>query len=77
MDQALQATAQAEKQDSGQSLSEDRTNYIAQLNSRNDAANQYNVDAEKSYTVGQFKASSLPYQIPNYRKGKVFSCAGR
>ena len=77
MDQALQATVQAEKQDSGQSLSEDRTNYIAQLNSRNDAANQYNVDAEKSYTVGQFRASNLPYQIPNYQKGKVFTCAGR
>ena len=76
LDQALQQTLQAEKQDKGYSLSQDRTNYTAQLNSRNDAANQYNVQSQENYTVAQFKASNLPYQIPPYAKGQVFSCAG-
>lgn len=30
---------------------------------RNELINQYNVDARKSYTSGQFKASDLPYQL--------------
>jgi hypothetical protein len=50
------------------------TNIGAQLNSRNDAANQYDADSHKSYTVGQFKASSLPYSIAPYEKGQVATC---
>lgn len=30
---------------------------------------QYNVDARKSYTVGQFKSSDLPYQLDQTTKG--------
>lgn len=76
MDQALQQTVANEKTDKGESLQIDRTNFTAQLNSRDDAANTYNQDAQKSYTVGQFKASKLPFQIPAYQKGKVYQCAG-
>ena len=74
LDQALQQNLVAEKTDKGFSLQQDRTNYTAQLNSRNDAANQYNTQSQESYTVAQFKASNLPYVIPTYKKGKVFSC---
>jgi hypothetical protein len=41
-----------------------------------DAVNQYNADANKSYTVGQFRSSSLPYQLSTdaYRKGVHTKC---
>jgi hypothetical protein len=74
LDEALNQTLDNEKSDKGSDLTRDKVNFTAQLNSRNDAANQYNVDAQKSYTVGQFKASNLPYSIPPYQKGEVFSC---
>ena len=37
---------------------------------------QYNVDARKDYTIGQFRASGLPFQIPAtpYEKGVTTSC---
>lgn len=76
LDQALKQTLASEKTDTGSDLTRDRINFTAQLNDRNDAANTYNADARKSYTLGQFKASSLPYTIPPYQKGQVFTCAG-
>jgi hypothetical protein len=51
------------------------TNITGQLIARNEAANQYNADARKGYTLGQFRSSQLPYQIPLYQKGQVTSCA--
>ena len=38
---------------------------------------EYNADATQSYTVGQFRSSALPYQLPThpYRKGESISCA--
>lgn len=75
LDQQLQQTLAQEKADKGSDLSRDKINFGAQFNSRNEAANQYNVNAQKHYTVGQFKASDLPYQIPSYQKGQVFTCA--
>lgn len=30
---------------------------------RADAINQYNADAQKSYTIGQFRASGLPFTL--------------
>jgi hypothetical protein len=30
---------------------------------RAETINQYNVDAEKTATVGQFRASNLPYEL--------------
>jgi parvulin-like peptidyl-prolyl isomerase len=42
---------------------------------RQDAINQYNADAHKDYTLGQFRASSLPYQLDtSYKKGVHTSC---
>ena len=44
---------------------------------RADGINQYNADASKSYTEGQFRASNLPYQLPAgpYQKGESITCA--
>lgn len=44
---------------------------------RADGINQYNADASKSYTVGQFKSSNLPYQLPThpFEKGESIQCA--
>lgn len=37
---------------------------------------QYNADARKSYTIGQFRASGLPFELPatTYREGSTTSC---
>jgi hypothetical protein len=51
-----------------------RTNISGQMNTRNDAVNTYNADSHKSYTVGQFKSSNLPYSLPPYTKGEVIQC---
>ena len=39
------------------------TNITAQTLARADAVTQYNADSTKRYTVGQFKASGLPYRL--------------
>lgn len=39
------------------------TDIVALQNARADAINQYNADAHKSYTLGQFRASDLPFQL--------------
>ena len=52
------------------------TNITANVIDVNGAINQYNEDAQKSYTIGQFRSSNLPYSIPAYQKGQVFTCAG-
>lgn len=43
---------------------------------RAEAINEYNADARKSYTIGQFRSSSLPYQLPvgTYTKEAPTSC---
>jgi hypothetical protein len=52
-----------------------RTNITGLLATRNDAVNQYNVDAGKDYTIGQFRASNLPFNLPStYQKGQVVTC---
>jgi hypothetical protein len=38
-------------------------NITGQIALRANAVNQYNADSTKSYTVGQFKASNLPYTL--------------
>lgn len=37
---------------------------------------QYNAEARQTYTLGQFRANDLPFQLPNttYTKGTVTSC---
>jgi hypothetical protein len=41
-----------------------QTNLSAQIITRQSGINQYNVDARKSYTIGQFRSLQLPYQLP-------------
>jgi hypothetical protein len=74
LDQALNQSYDNLKTVTGDDKVRIETNITAQLNSRNDAANTYNADSHKGYTVGQFKASSLPYSLPPYQKGEVTSC---
>jgi hypothetical protein len=52
------------------------TNIAALKSVRADGINQYNVDARKTYTEGQFLSSDLPYQLPagSYTKGESISC---
>jgi hypothetical protein len=40
-----------------------QTNLTAQQSLRHQAIQQYNADARKGYTIGQWKAADLPYQI--------------
>lgn len=44
---------------------------------RSEAINQYNADASKDYTDGQFRSSKLPYQLPtaSYPESGKTSCA--
>lgn len=52
------------------------TNLQAQIINRAEAVNQYNQDAAKSYTVGQFRSLALPYSLPtDYQKGAHTTCA--
>ncbi|OHA75481.1 MAG: hypothetical protein A3I38_00605 [Candidatus Wildermuthbacteria bacterium RIFCSPLOWO2_02_FULL_47_10] len=43
---------------------------------RHESIVQYNADASKDYTIGQFRDSDLPYQIPNteYPEGGKARC---
>jgi hypothetical protein len=40
------------------------TNITALTGARGEAVAQYNADARKSYTAGQFRSNSLPYELP-------------
>lgn len=55
------------------------TNITAQRINRAEAINTYNADAEKTYTVGQFRSLRLPFQLstgdPTYTKGAHTLCA--
>lgn len=52
-----------------------QTNLNGQTVARADAVNQYNADARKGYTQGQFRSASLPYQIStDYTPGVHTSC---
>lgn len=53
-----------------------RANIAGVTADRAGAINEYNADARKDYTVGQFRASKLPYDLPttSYTKGDRTSC---
>lgn len=52
------------------------TNIGALLADRAGAVNQYNQDAQKSYTIGQFKSSKLPWQLSDtFHRGRHTVCA--
>ena len=74
LDEALNESYSELKTAKGDDVTRIRINIGAQLNDRNDAANQYNADTHKNYTVGQYKSSGLPYEIGPYQKGQVDSC---
>lgn len=54
-----------------------RTNITGLTAQRARAIAQYNADARKSYTIGQFRSLSLPYELPpsTFKKGELTSCA--
>lgn len=54
-----------------------RSNISGLTADRADAINEYNADASKDYTIGQFRSSALPYHIDTapHRKGVTISCA--
>lgn len=54
-----------------------QTNIAALQANRARGINQYNVNARKDYTAGQFRDSDLPYQLPTTdytQKGEKTSC---
>ncbi len=54
------------------------TNIAGISSDRADAINTYNADAEKDYTIGQFRSAKLPFQIadnPYTKKGAHTTCA--
>ena len=61
-------------------LEKDRSRVISNItgltSQRARSIAQYNVDARKDYTIGQFRDLSLPYQLPfiEYKKGVYTSC---
>lgn len=56
---------------SPQRAEEIRINVIALESHRAEAIRQYNQDAHKSYTIGQFRSSDLPFQLdPTARSTK-------
>lgn len=67
-EQLAQATSDKEKE-------RIRTNIAGLTTARAEGINQYNADARKNYTDGQFRDSDLPYQIPTTSyKGVRTSC---
>jgi len=52
------------------------TNIAGIVADRQRAIAQYNADARKDYTIGQFRDSNLPYQLDTtqHKKGEQTSC---
>lgn len=60
----------------GEDVARIQANIAGITSDRADAVNEYNADASKDYTVGQFKSSKLPYQLDaTYTRGDHTSCA--
>lgn len=52
-----------------------RTNLTGLLAQRARSVAQYNADARKGYTIGQFRDSGLPFELPaTYTNGVTTSC---
>lgn len=52
-----------------------RINITGLTAQRSRSVAQYNADARKDYTIGQFRASGLPYELPaTFIKGETTSC---
>jgi hypothetical protein len=73
------AAAQAQLAETPESDAKERnrlqTNITGLIATRQEAVNQYNADAAKDYTIGQFRASKLPFELPTvYEKGVTTTC---
>jgi TPR repeat protein len=47
----------------GDDVARIHANIAGLMSDRAEAINEYNADAEKGYTIGQFRASKLPFQL--------------
>lgn len=73
---ALEAQYQQLPTAKGDDVQRIRTNIAALLTDRAGGVNEYNQDAQKSYTIGQFKSSNLPWQLSTtYHRGRHTLCA--
>lgn len=72
----LDAQLEEEKTATGDDLARVQANIAGLKGARAQAVAQYNADARKGYTVGQFRASDLPYQLSTdpYIEGAHTSC---
>lgn len=61
--QSLEDQLEVMQQTKGLPEDQKAANILALTNQRNTLINQYNVDARKAGTLGQFRASDLPFSI--------------
>lgn len=73
IEQTLDASRAEQKVASAADQERLRINITGQEAALARAVNQYNADARKSYTAGQFRSSDLPYQLSS--EGAI-SCVG-
>ena len=78
--QGLEASLEAQEAqlavtESGKDRERVRSNIAGLTAERERSIRQYNADARKDYTIGQFRDSDLPYQLPtsHYEGGRT-SC---
>lgn len=78
--QKLEVSLDAQQAELATAIGDDRERIQANIAGitaeRGGAIAQYNADARKSYTIGQFRSLALPYQLPTseYVKGAPTSC---
>lgn len=78
--QAVEATLDASMTELETAPADDkqriRTNITGLIGQRARSIAEYNVDARKSYTAGQFRATDLPYQLDSaaFQKGTRTLC---
>lgn len=61
----------------GDDIARVRANIAGIKGERSQAVAEYNQDARKDYTIGQFKSSALPYALPvTYTKGDDHTSCG-
>lgn len=75
---SLDAQVDALPTSSGENLQRVQQNIVGLKATIANGINQYNEDARKTYTGGQFRASDLPFQLPApsdvFEKGVQTSC---
>lgn len=75
LDGQLAAQQQQLPTATGDDRSRIETNIAGIEGARAQAVAEYNADARKGYTIGQFRSSGLPFQLPlHIQKGSTTSC---